>query len=483
MAQVINTNTPSLNAQRNLNASQSALSTSLQRLSSGLRINSAKDDAAGQAISDRMTTQINGMNQATRNANDAISLSQTAEGAMNTITDNLQRIRELAVQSLNAGNSSSDRTSMDSEVQQLKSEIDRVAQQTSFNGIKLLDGSFSNQAFQVGANSGETITMTSISSARTSALGQGYGASQLGTTLTAATGITGAGQYTFAAGGKTYDVYQGTNVGGDAQSLANAVNSIGVPGVTATAAKTSTTGTNAAAANSAAGTAVVTINGKAINVNMVGSVSSTNVANTMAAINTNSAATGVSAELSGSGLKLTAIDGRNISMTFAAGGATGATLGDAGLGTVTATTYGKYDIAYAGDASLAPVTIGGSAAATVTGQASGTLTPAATGTQLALLDITTVANSTTALATIDNALTSINSSRGSMGAYQNRFSSAIANLQSTSENITAARSRIRDADFASETANLTRNQILQQAGIAMLSQANSLPQGVLSLLR
>jgi flagellin len=483
MASTINTNVASLNAQRNLSTSQSALATSLQRLSSGLRINSAKDDAAGMAISSRMSSQINGLNQAARNANDGISLSQTAEGSMNEITNNLQRIRELTVQSLNATNTSSDRAALDGEVQQLKQEIDRVSQQTSFNGVKLLDGSFSSQAFQVGANAGETISISAIASMRTTALGQGYGASQLGTTLTAATGITAASQFTFAAGGKTYDVFQGTAIAGDAQSLANAVNSVGVPGVTATAAATTTTGTNAAAANSAAGTAVLTLNGRAINVGMVGSVSATNVANTLAAINTNSAATGVSAALSGTGIKLTAIDGRNITMTFAAGTATGATLGDAGLGAVAATTYSKYDIAYAGDSSLPALTIGGSAAAADKGQANGTLTPATTGTQVALIDVTTVANANLALAAIDNALTSVNTSRGAMGAYQNRFTSAIANLQTTSENLSASRSRIQDTDFAAETANLTKNQILQQAGTAMLAQANSLPQGVLSLLK
>ena len=483
MPQVINTNISSLNSQRNLNTSQNALATSLQRLSSGLRINSAKDDAAGMAIADRMTTQIRGLNQAARNANDAISLAQTAEGAMNTIGDNLQRIRELTVQSLNASNTALDRGSLDAEVQQLKSEIDRVAQQTAFNGVKLIDGSFQSQAFQIGANVGETVAITSITSLRTSALGQGYGASQAGTTLAAATGITGAGQYTFTANSVAYDVYQGTAIAGDAQSLANAVNSRGISGVTATAAATTASGLNTGAANSVAGTAVLTLNGKAINVAMVGSVSATNVANTMAAINSNSAATGVSAALDSTGLKLTAIDGRNITMSFSAGGATNATLGDAGLAGVNATSYGSYKLEYSGDATLPAITIGGTALANVKGQADGTLTPATTGTQLALVDVKTVASSNLTLASIDNALSTLNSARGAMGAYQNRFASTVANLATTSENVSAARSRIQDADFAAETAALTRNQILQQAGIAMLSQANSLPQNVLSLLK
>ena len=171
MPQIINTNIASLTAQRNLNMSQSALATSLQRLSSGLRINSAKDDAAGLAIAQRFTSQINGLNQAARNANDGISLAQTAEGALSAVTDNLQRIRQLAVQSANATNSLSDRQALDAEAQQLKAEIDRVAQTTTFNGVHLLDGSFSSQDFQVGANAGEVITIASIANAQASALG------------------------------------------------------------------------------------------------------------------------------------------------------------------------------------------------------------------------------------------------------------------------------------------------------------------------
>ena len=483
MPQVINTNVASLNAQRNLNTSQTALSTALQRLSSGLRINSAKDDAAGLAISDRFTTQIRGLNQATRNANDGISLAQTGEGALAEITNNLQRIRELAVQSANATNSASDRAALDLEVQQRIAEIDRTATQTAFNGQKILDGTFGTAAFQVGANVGETISVGLSTSMRTSALGQTYGASQTGTTLTAATGLTGAGQYTFTANSITYDVYQGTNIAGDAQSLANAVNSLGVTGLKATAAATTATGDNSTAANSAVGVATLTLNGKAISINMVGSVSATNVANTLQAINNNSAATGVSASLSGTGLKLTAIDGRNITVAFAAGTATGATLGDAGLATVAATTYSKYDIAYSGDASLPALTIGGTAANTVKGQTNGTLTPTQTGTQLSLISVTSVANANSAITSVDAALTAVSAFRSTFGAIQNRFESTIANLQTTSENLTASRSRIQDADFAAETAQLTRAQILQQSGIAMLGQANALPNNVLSLLR
>ena len=267
MAQVINTNIASLNAQRNLNSSQSALHTSLQRLSSGLRINSAKDDAAGLAISERMTTQIRGLNQAARNANDGISLAQTAEGALSEVTNNLQRIRELAVQSANATNSASDRSALDAEVQTLIAEIDRVAADTTFNGVALLNTA-ATLSFQVGANSGETVDVDTVD---------------------------------------------------------------------------------------------------------------------------------VSGVISG--------------------------------------------------------------------------------------DVTDEINATTMLDDVDTALTTVNGARADLGAAQNRFESIVRSVQTTAENLSASRSRIVDADFAAETANLTRAQILQQAGTAMLAQANSAPQNVLALLQ
>lgn len=275
MAQVINTNIASLTAQRNLNSSQSSLNTSLQRLSSGLRINSAKDDAAGLAISERFTSQIRGLNQAARNANDGISLAQTAEGALGEVTNNLQRIRELAVQSSNATNSADDRAALQTEVTELMAEINRVADQTQFNGVKLLDGSFTAQTFQVGANAGETIDIAAIA-----------------------------------------DV---------------------------------------------------------------------NTADFTVAIDT--------------------------------------------------------------------------------------------------LSVADFAGAQAAITNIDSALKDVNTSRATLGAVQSRFESVVTSAQTASENLSASRSRIMDADFAAETANLTRAQILQQAGTAMLSQANSLPQNVLSLLQ
>jgi flagellin len=475
MSLVINTNIMSLDAQKNLQTSGNALATALQRLSSGMRINSAKDDAAGLAIADRFTSQINGLNQAARNANDGISLAQTGEGALQQVTSNLQRIRELAVQSLNATNSSSDRQALDAEVQQLKSEIDRVAQTTSFNGVKLLDGSFSSQTFQVGANQGETISVSAISSSRTSALGQSYGASLSGTKLTAATGITAAGQFTING----TDVYGGSAIAGNAKDIAAAINSAGISGVSATAQATTVTGTYTTAVT-AAGTAQLTINGIQMGVAVTG-VQATDVANALAAINSNSAATGVTATNVGGVLKLTAADGRNITTAFAVGTSTGSALSDLGLGGVGATTFSSYNLSYTG---TAPLVIGGSVnAATTTGLANGSTPSQATGTAISNVDVTNVNNANATLTSVDAALSQVDTIRAALGAYQNRFQSAINSIQTTAENLTASRSRIQDADFAAETANLTKAQILQQAGTAMVAQANSAPQNVLSLLK
>ena len=383
MASIINTNISSLTAQRNLSMSQSSLATSMQRLSSGLRINSAKDDAAGLAISDRMTSQIRGMNQAVRNANDGISLAQTAEGALGEVANNLQRIRELSVQSANATNSASDRTALNAEVAQLVSEIDRVSKQSDFNGTKLLDGSFSAQLFQVGANAGQTIAINKIANTTAAALGN----------VKFAAAVTG-GVPPVVAGS-----YAGLTVNGvtiDSVTLAT--------GVTAPEA------------------------GKAF----------------AAAINAKMGETGVMA-------------------TVAATGAI--TMNSIKAGT---------DLVIAGTAGT--VTASGLTAATTAASASAS--SFASG-----LDITTAVNAQKALEIVDAALTQVSGSRADLGAIQNRFTSVVTNLQTNAENTSASRSRIQDADFAAETANLSRAQILQQAGTAMVAQANQLPQTVLSLLK
>jgi flagellin len=387
MAAIINTNVISMNAQRNLNGSQNALATTLQRLSSGLRINGAKDDAAGLAISERMTSQIRGFNQAIRNANDGISMSQTAEGALGEIGNNLQRIRELAVQSRNASNSASDRTALNNEVQQIKAEIDRVASTTTFNGIKLLDGTFTNQAFQIGANVGETISIANIVNAQSSALG---------TTTTYSASVTGIAANAFTA--STDDI-----AAGDLK-----INGVDVGAITA------------AGGAPAQGAAVA------------------------AAINLITGTTGVTASADGAGL-----------VTLSSTSSTGIT-----------------------------VAMSGTANTGRTGLTAGTT--AATGTDVAgfaSLKIDTTTDADTAIASMDSALSALNAARADLGAYQNRFSSAISNLQTSAENLSASRSRIMDADFAAETASLSRNQVLQQAGTAMLAQANAMPQSVLSLLR
>ncbi len=470
MPQVINTNIASLNAQRNLNASQSSLNVSLQRLSSGLRINSAKDDAAGLAISERFTAQIRGLNQAVRNASDGISLAQTAEGALGEVTNNLQRIRELSVQSANATNSASDRAALQEEVSQLVAEIDRVATQTNFNGVKLLDGTFSSQVFQVGANNGETISVNSISSARTSSLGQFQG-------FTLSNQAIGTAGTTAAAAGVDIDgtSYSLGSIAIDGKAIADAINASGVQGLTASA--DAATVTTASGGTAIAGSVDVDVNGLTITITTTTNLA-TNRTNAVDAINAQSSVTGVSASDTGSGIQLTSADGRNIDIdNFDNTNAATATANSVGL--AEATTGGTVDVTYvAPSGTTGTVDFTGNAAGLGTG-----INIAATGTALNAVDISDVSGANAALTSVDAALTSINSSRATLGAVQNRFESVVTSLQTTSENLSAARSRIMDADFAAETANLTRAQILQQAGTAMLAQANALPQNVLALLQ
>jgi flagellin len=481
MSSVINTNIASLNAQRNLNSSQSALQTSLQRLSSGLRINSAKDDAAGLAISQRMTSQINGSNQAARNANDGISLAQTAESDLSQIGDNLQRMRELAVQSANGTNTDSDRAALDKEVQQLSSEIDRLASSSSFNGVKLLDGSLSSQQFQVGANAGQTVQVSGVASARTSALGvfTGFNSQDVGTIAGTAGGTPGTLTIGLT-GGSNVTV---SNVGDNAKDIAAAINNSGVTGLTATASAAVATGGNTnPAATVTAGNVKFSVNGVNVTV-AVGSDNTQNRSNTLAAINAVSSSTGVVATDTGSGLKLTAADGRNVDLGAIddTADSTGAVAGNLGLdGIDNKVTSGSVSATYVrpDGSSISGITISGAGIAT--GNA---LSVGATGNSIAATDVLTADHATKALTSIDAALASVNNSRAALGAMQNRFTSVVSSLQSSSENLSAARSRIQDTDFAAESANMTRNQILQQAGTAMLAQANQLPNSVMSLLR
>jgi len=489
MPQFINTNVSSLNAQRNLNTSQNSLNTSLERLSSGLRINSAKDDAAGLAISERMTSQIRGLNQAARNANDGISLAQTAEGALGEIGNNLQRIRELAVQSANATNSASDRAALQAEATQLTAEITRVASETQFNGTDLLNGSFVNQSFQVGANANQTIDIATIGDARATAIGNNLLTTDgtiVNTATAAAADVTGGNAVTAVVGGDNFTVTTnlGTSAaityaaGASAGDIATAINAAGTAvGVTAEATTTTTL-----ANLGEAGSISFSLNGTAVSAG----VSDVNdLTGVVAAINGQQGATGVTASFTTPGDKssitLTQADGANIALEDFATNA----------GTTTTVDFGGISLSGAAgsttDSSVATGTVSLSSAegtiAVANGNAEIFTTNASTFNAVASLDISTADGSQTAIAAIDAALSQINSSRGDLGAIQNRFSSTIANLQTTSENLSASRSRIQDTDFAAETASLTRGQILQQAGVAILAQANSLPNNVLSLLR
>lgn len=503
MPQIINTNIASLTAQRNLNGSQNSLQTSLARLSSGLRINSAKDDAAGLGIATRMSSQIQGLNQASRNANDGISLAQTGEGALASVADNLQRIRELAVQSANATNSDADRAALDAEVQQRLAEVDRVASQTSFNGRKLLDGTFGSATFQVGANVGETISIGLSGNMRATAIGQiAQGTSTAEVTVAALSGTgtiqVGTGD-AITIGASVAGTAAGQSVG-SAYAKANAINAAGVSGLTVTATNNVEFGIASATSAGGAGTYSLKINGQDIFSAAVVAAPIT-AQQITDAINSYQSTTGVTASLSGGNLRLSAADGRDIAIGQTYGGDTagGVTAGTGGSTTVNGVTYRDGQIGAAVDASknsaVATAVNGGTLTMTaneniiitgdgdVMGFAAANTTIAKDTNTISTSNVKTVAAANNAIYRIDAALTAVTNLRSTFGSIQNRFDSVISNLATTSENLSASRSRIQDADFAAETANLTRSQILQQAGVAMLAQANSLPNGVLTLLR
>jgi len=480
MPQVINTNIASLNAQRNLNASQSQANTALERLSSGLRINSAKDDAAGLAISERFQSQISGLNQAQRNANDGISLAQTAEGAMDEITNNLQRIRELAVQSANATNSISDRQALNQEVQQRIEEINRIASQTSFNGLKVLDGTFGVQTFQVGANTGETIGISGLDS-RGSQLGTVIGQTENFVTPTqpipTSTDVidldfaTTSGTVTVGGAALTVTAGDLANLG----DLETALTGLGVADITVTEDSGKLVFVNSSGENISAsfdladtGTPPKTfkqslevvgggldaffeagntatfdfqINGTAFSAENTGSLN-----DLVGAINAQANETGVEANL----------DKSNKEIIFSSA-------------------FGEdFDVTIQSDLD----SVGGDDIGF-----SESYTAAANTVSLDDTDISTSEGADLAMIGIDFAIDQINGFRAELGAVQNRFESTIANLATTSENLSAANSRIRDADFAAESAELARTQVLQQAGLSVLAQANARPQQVLQLLQ
>ena len=492
MPSIINTNVNSLTAQRQLGVSQNSMATSMARLSSGLRINSAKDDAAGLAISERFTAQIRGVNQAGRNANDGISLAQTAEGDLAQISNNLQRIRELAVQSANSTNTASDRLSLNNEATALIVENDRVAATSAFNGIKLLDGTFTAQNFQVGANgtASDQIAVTSIASARGNSLGVGASSSY----STAVNGIVITSAVALIAGDMSINGYQVGAAATDGVSnntattsgiaVAAAINAIsGNSNVTATVSATAVAGTTVSTFTAMVAGDIL-INGVDIGAIALATTAAGRGGQVAAAINAKTAQTGVTATVNTAtgAVALAAADGRNIDVvTKAASTAANTGLGSGGAVTVVTRSRVSLSSSSSDGINLSAGNTDGLAKAGLTGAF--TAATSQSGAGVSALNLTTAAGSLAALATVDAAIGTINSTRAALGAFQARFTSVVASLATTGENLTASRSRVQDADYAAETANLSRAQILQQAGTAMVAQANQLPQGVLALLR
>jgi flagellin len=488
-----------------------------------MRINIAKDDAAGLAISERYSSQIRGLNQAIRNANDGVSLAQTGEGALAEVTSNLQRIRELAVQSVNSTNSSSDRSALDLEVQQRIAEIDRTANQTSFNSLKILDGTFGNSTFQVGANVGETISVNLSTSMRTTSIGKtadyvdgtnaystNYNLGQQGAGVTSnalASGdlsITVGSAATVGIGASADNSSGAGNAGrtsDSAYSKVQAINAASVPNLTATADTTVVFDYTTITSGAAADTYTMTINGQGIYTAFAnGALTGATMA---ATINQNSGATGVIATFDSANNRMTlaASDGRNIALSQTATDAdASSTVIGQGFKTTTATPQNNtVNDALTGLTAATGVAVAVTARGTIRLTSTDAITLSgnnetyigyADGSSMALGasalnsgSVTSVANANVMISRVDAALQTVSTMRSTFGAIQNRFESVTTSLAATSENLTSARSRILDADYAQETAALTRNQILQQAGIAMLSQANQLPNTVLSLLK
>ncbi len=481
MVMSVNTNISSLNAQKNLASTQSKLSTAIERLSSGMRINSAKDDAAGLAISTRFTTQINGLNQAVANANDGISLAQTTESALNEVTNNMQRIRTLAVQSANATNSDSDRSALDAEVQQRLSEITRISQQTSFNGRHVLDGSFGSAAFQIGANVGETISVNLSQGAGAADVGQIASASSAAAVFTSAGSAATAGSVSVSG---VADWTSGTiafSIGSDTVSVTAATDQATTIGLMQTALDG---GSNAytVAADGANGFSITAKVAGADPMTLSGVAGGTaGVPTAGTAIVAGGAAapfvlTGTEFTLqTASGSLATAITG-----SFKDAGALAAAINAKGINGVSAyaDADGKLQLA-----SREALTVAGAKAGSGTGTLGFNTTAYAIGGDLASSNVKDVAGANNPISRIDSALNTISSMRSDLGAVQNRFSSTIANLQTISQNLSSSRSQIQDADFASETANMSSANILQQAGVSVLAQANATTQSVLKLLQ
>jgi len=478
MPLTINTNVAALNTQRSLAQNTKALDVSFQRLSSGKRINSALDDAAGLAITERFTSQIRGLNQAVRNANDGVSLAQTTEAALNQMLGMLQRMRELAVQSANDTNAAGDRLAIQSEVDQLVEEIDRLATQTNFNDRTVLDGSFTDRTFQIGANRGESLTV-SIRSARAYNLGaQALLEVSDVTTNALADGDMALNGIAVPASSSNNDTVSYANGDGSAIAKAAAINQ-GSPdhGVTASVLPN----TNVPAATLAAGGGTIAAGEVLINGMDIGPVTVLSGDSNSAlrnAINARQEFTGVEATLDTNGdLQLTAPDGRNI--TLGGSDLTGSGVFTAALGGGAGTTAGSIELSSDNDFMVTDVS---GDLATNIGMTQG-MTNINSAVNLTTMSLATQAEAADAIPLLDVAIRQVASQQADLGAMLRRFESATANLSAVAENLSSARSRIRDADFAAETAEFSRNQVLQQSSVAILAQANVAPQIALQLIQ
>ncbi|BCB96086.1 flagellin [Dissulfurispira thermophila] len=499
MALSINTNLFALNAQRNLRKSETPLATAMQRLSSTLRINSAKDDAAGLAIATRMTTQINGLSVAMRNANDGVSFSQTAEGAMDEMINALQRIYELANQA-SSYNTSADRSSLNQEVRQLVSELNRIVTQTKYNGEQFLNQAKSIN-IQVGVDVNETINISTASVTPTS----------MGVATSYSQSLTGADVANAARVAYENTVGLGANATLEGIDLGDAIttpsdyrnNSINIinrinqytsqTGVTAFSFGNALVG-SAAIVGGTTGLVVdsgyITINGVAIGSFTISSTASNMHANIANAINAKTATTGVTAyiasSIGGSDGRLILVNttGAGIDVSIDTNAANASQISthpfDSGTTSVSAGQNGK--IIFNATLTKTSLSFDSSDTGAVFGVGSQNTSVSLTANSVNAVSVTDVGLANVTMLAAKQALDTITAEKAKLGAIQNRLASTIANLDNVRENITAARSRIMDADFAVETANLTKALIMQQAGISVLSQANTLPQNVLALL-
>ncbi len=473
MAITVNTNVTSMTAQRNLNTSSANMQQSMERLSSGLRINSAKDDAAGLQISNRLTSQVRGLDVAMRNANDGISIAQTAEGAMQESTNILQRMRDLSLQSANGSNSSDDRSAMQKEISALQTELNRIADTTSFGGQKLLDGTYGSQSFQVGSNSNETINIALRSTDSGS-----IGSSQIGQTVGTVAGLVDDKTAAYTAGtmtitnstsGNTADV--AVEATDDAATLAKKINDVsGTTGVSANASNT----VQLSGLSFDGGTMDWDIGGATI----TGAASEQDLIDQ---INAQSSTTGVSASIVEGKVQITNESGAD--MDFGAASFTGGTAPAITVQSVVdgAATGTAYDATAAGNAN-GVLSFSSNSAFTIAGGAEATAGTQSTLNTVSAIDISSADGAQSAIDIIDGAISMIDSQRADLGAVQNRLSHTINNLGNIQTNVADARSRIQDVDFAKETAEMTKQQVLQQSGSAMLAQANQIPQLALSLL-